>query len=117
MPFATLNGITVPVLADTFVDTTERVGSFNGRSSSGARRDSMRVQPRTWAGRTVIRSRDEIDAWRRLIDGHGHVWHFDDSSELSVGGIGPDLQCWHRASLAHERDHRRVDDAGSSLWS
>ena len=37
--------------------------------------------------------------------------------EARVGGGDVDLQCWHRASLAHERHHRRVDDAGSTLWT
>jgi len=91
MPFMTLNGVTVPVAADSFVDVYERTSPISVRSAGGVRLDSMQRNPATWSARTTIRSRDEINALRRLVDGHGHIWGFNDSSSLSSTGLAEDV--------------------------
>jgi hypothetical protein len=88
MPFLSLNGVTVRVAADSFVDNTERIGGAATISASGRRLNTRNVELRQWTGRTTILARSEFEALRRLIDGHGHVWHFDSASTvLSTTGI------------------------------
>jgi hypothetical protein len=91
MPFATLNGITLPARSCSMqlVRVGERSRAFSGRS-----RKSARALKREWSIETPPLEPTEARAWRGLLEGEGHVWSFDDATTglYSAKGQGPSFQ-------------------------
>lgn len=99
MSYVTLNGVVLPVAE--LAEQDDSVKSV-GRSVNGTIFKDRRHPKRRWDFACAVKTREEAEALKRLVDGVGHHWSFDSTAysdkgmttssgafTLSSAGIGP----------------------------
>lgn len=88
MPYLTLNGIDVPVAADSSPTLSIKRQGSASRSYGGQHRLGYGARRREWKLRTVPLPQPEAEALRALIDGKALAWQFEGSPN-SDSGLAP----------------------------
>lgn len=87
MPQLTLNGITVPVLADGWKPEVATIGDET-RSASGKMVKTVLRAYRKYSGRLASTSAEEAEALSCMIRGEGYGWSFDADLYADNKGLG-----------------------------
>lgn len=85
MPALTLNGLTIPVLADTFEEQTIDSGDVFARASTGKMFGSLGVRKRRWRFRTKHLDASTAKKLRLFIEGNSLSWSFNGGLIGSAG--------------------------------
>jgi hypothetical protein len=85
MPALTINGITIPIRADTFAEERTSIGDVYQRSIGGAMFSSMVSQRRRFRFSTPPIEASLAEKYAMLIEGKAQVWNFDNSLMSGAG--------------------------------
>lgn len=83
-----LNGLTLPISADSLSEKTYVIGA-DTTSSKGTFNSSVVARKREWAFEVPFRSQAMADFYKNFINGSGRYWSFDSGLWSDYGGIGP----------------------------
>jgi hypothetical protein len=111
-----LNGIDVPVLADS-VSSQQVIIQDKARAFDGTPRSTVRARKREWQLKLGPQPQALADAFRKLINGEGHAWSFD-SDLYSSKGLGPNGG--HSATIVSSGKYgskMRVPASTSITWA
>lgn len=86
MPALTINGITIPIRADTFKEDRVSIGDVYQRSVGGAMFSSMVSKRRRFTFSTPPIEASLAEKYAKLIEGSAQVWNFD-SGLMSGAGV------------------------------
>ncbi len=89
MPHMSINGITFATASDAVFDEPEFVGEIGERSVNGTFVGTEIVEKDVFRGRTVYALAATAEAWRSLINGDGHAFHFENNDAYSDKGLAP----------------------------
>ena len=87
MPFRRLNGITIPDVPGSVKASTRPFGPRE-RMHVGNIRDGKRGFVNVYPGETKPLTHDRAKLIRKIVEGRGHVWSFDEDL-FSSRGVGP----------------------------
>lgn len=76
MPFATINGITLPIRDGSLKQSTQEIGE-RGQAFDGTAYQAVRARKRKWQFSTPPMSQADSLAWSALIGGQGVNWSFE----------------------------------------
>jgi len=85
MPALTINGITIPIRADSFSEDRTSIGDVYQRSIGGAMFSSMVSQRRRFRFSTPPIEASLAEKYAMLIEGKAQVWNFDNSLMSGAG--------------------------------
>lgn len=89
MSFLTLNGVTLPVAADSLKEDRVEIGE-RGRAFDGTPFASIRAVKRVWSFRTPPVTQAEATAWKALLGAQGANWDME-ADAYSLQGHTPTL--------------------------
>lgn len=85
MPALTVNGITIPIRADTFEETRTSIGDAYQRSIGGTMFSSMITKRRRFSFSTPPIEASLAEKYAKLIEGTAQVWNFNDGLASGSG--------------------------------
>jgi hypothetical protein len=92
MPALEINGLTIPVLGDSFSEVQADTGDVFTRSTTGKMFGSLGVRKRTWSFQTTPLRSDLANDLKFWIEGNALSWNFD-GDLVSGAGVSNTIAC------------------------